>query len=60
MLDGTRALLCQLCVGTVCLLKPRMVLSKNDACKNDKNREVGKSGTLVLNFLKLKPETLHP
>jgi len=42
-----------------------MILGKNGACKNGTgnngtNRKVGKNGILMLNFPKLKPQTLHP
>jgi len=64
VLDGTKTLLCQLFVGRVCLLKPTIILGKSGACKNDTgnngtNRKVNKNGTLMLNFSKLKPQTLH-
>jgi len=61
VLDGTKTLLCQLCMERLCLLKPTMILDKNGACKNGTgnnngtNGKVGKNGTLMLNFSKLKP-----
>jgi len=65
VLDGTKTLLCQLCVKIVCLLQPKIILGKTGACKNgtgnnDTNGKVGKNGTLMLNFFKLKPQTPTP
>jgi len=42
-----------------------MILGKNGACEdgtgnNGTNGEVDKNVTLMLNFSKLKPQTLHP
>jgi len=51
-LGGIKIQLCQLCVGRVCLLKPRMILGKNGTGNNGTNGEVGKTGTLMLNFPK--------
>jgi len=50
-MDGTKTLLCQLCVG--CLLTPRMIVCKNGACKdrtcnNDTNGKVGKNGSFSI------------
>jgi len=55
VLDGTKTLLCQFCVGRVCLLKTTIILGKTGACKNgtgtnDTNGKVGKNGILMLNF----------
>jgi len=44
-------------VGRVCLFKPSIIVDKNGACNNEK---LSKNSTLILNFSKLKPETLHP
>jgi len=60
VLDGTKTLLCQLCVGRVCLLKHTIILGKTGACKNGTNGKLGRNGTLMLYFSKLKPQTLHP
>jgi len=60
VLDGTKTLRCQLCVGRVCLLKPRMILGKNGTGNSGANEKVGQNGTLMLNFSKLKPQTFCP
>jgi len=65
VLDGTKTLLCQLFVGRVCLMKPTIILGKTGTCKNGTGNngtkgKVGKNGTLMLNFSKLKPQTPTP
>jgi len=50
VLEGTKTLLCQLCVGRVCLFKPTIILGKTGALKNgignnDTNGKIGKNGT---------------
>jgi len=55
VLDGTKTLLCQLCVG--CLLELEMILCKDVTGNNGTNGKVDKNNTLMLNFPKLKPQT---
>jgi len=64
VLNGTKTLFCQLRLRRVRLLKPTIILGKTGACKNGTgnngtNGKLGRNGTLMLNFSKLKPQTLH-
>jgi len=53
VLDGTKTLLCQPCVGKICLLKTRMILGKNWTGNNGTNGKLDKIGTFSKLGLKI-------
>jgi len=53
VLDGTKTLLCQPCVGRICLFKARMILGKNWTDNNGTNGKLDKIDTFSKLGLKI-------